>query len=111
MTPLAFVLGCGQGKHCQHWPVCKFDYLPVLFLVTLSVLTTNAACHLPLYQCISIAFRILVLFVRFIVSSVVQCYLVRCLNKHLVNRTAYNESRAWCYVPHCRVRPPVCRLA
>jgi len=64
-----------------YWPVCKFDLiLPVLLLVTFNVLTTTAACHLPLNQCVAIAFRILVLSVRFIAPSVVQCYLVHWLN-------------------------------
>jgi len=44
------------------------------FLAAFSVLTSVAARHLPLFQCIAIAFRILVLSVRFIVPSVVQCY-------------------------------------
>ena len=55
-------------------PVCKFDLvLPVLFLAAFNVLTTitalASAYHLPLYQCVAIAFRILVLSVRFIVPS------------------------------------------
>jgi len=61
--------------------VCKFDLiLPVLFLAAFNLLTTITAFHLPLYQCVAIAFRILVLSVRFIVASVVQCYLVHWLN-------------------------------
>jgi len=64
-----------------YWPVCKFDLiLPVLFLAAFDVLTTITAYHLPLYRCVAIAFRILVLSVRFIVPSVVQCYLVHWLN-------------------------------
>ena len=66
-----------------YWSVCKFDLiLPVLFLVAFNILTTIMiiAYHLPLYQCVAIAFRILVLSVRFIVPSVVQCYLVHRLN-------------------------------
>jgi len=64
-----------------YWPVCKFDLiLPVLFLAAFNVLTTITAYHLPLYQCVAIAFRILVLSVRLIVSLVVQCYLVHWLN-------------------------------
>jgi len=64
-----------------YWAVCKFDLtLPVLFPVVFNVLTTIIACHLPLYQCVAVAFRILVLSVRFIVPSVVQCYLVHWLN-------------------------------
>jgi len=60
-----------------YWPVCEFDLiLPVLFLAAFNVLITITAYHLPLYQCVAIAFRILVLSVRFIVPSVVQCYLV-----------------------------------
>ena len=81
VAPPASVPGCGQGKCCQHWPVCKFDLiLPVLFLAAFNLLTTITAFHLPLYQCVAIAFRILVLSVRFIVASVVQCYLVHWLN-------------------------------
>jgi len=61
-----------------YWSVCKFDLiLPVHFLVAFSVLTTIAACCLPLHQCIAIAFQIL-LSQRFIVPSVIQCYLVHC---------------------------------
>jgi len=48
-----------------YWPVCKFDLiLPVLFLAAFNVLTTITAYHLPrpLYQCVAIAFRILVLY-------------------------------------------------
>jgi len=66
-----------------YWPVCKFDLiLTVLFLPAFNVLTTITAYHLPLYQCVATAFRILVLSVRFIVPSVtvVQCYLVHWLN-------------------------------
>jgi len=64
-----------------YWLACKFDLiLPVLFLAAFNVLTTITAYHLPLYQCVVIAFRILVLSVRFIVPSVVQCYLVNWLN-------------------------------
>jgi len=61
--------------------VCKVDLiLPVLFLAAFDVLTTITVYHLPLYQCVAIAFRILALSVRFIVPSVVQCYLVHWLN-------------------------------
>jgi len=64
-----------------YWPVYKFDLiLPVLFLAAFNVLTTITAYHLPLYQCVVSAFRILVLSVRFVVLSVVQCYLVHWLN-------------------------------
>ena len=63
------------------WAVCKCDLiLPVLFLAAFNVLTTITAYHLPLYQCVAIALQILVLFVRFIAPSVVQCYLVHWLN-------------------------------
>jgi len=64
-----------------YWPVCKFDLiLPVLFLAAFNILTTTTAYHLPLYQCVAIAFQILVLSVGFIVPLVVQCYLVHWLN-------------------------------
>jgi len=48
--------------------VCESDLtLHVLFLVTaFNVLITITAYHLPLYQCVVIAFRILVLSVKFI---------------------------------------------
>ena len=51
-----------------YWPVCEFDLtLRVLFLVAaFNVLITITAYHLPPYQCVAIAFRILVLSVRFI---------------------------------------------
>jgi len=65
-----------------YWPVCTFDLIlpvPVLLLVSLYILTTITAYHLPLYQCVAIAFRILVLSVRSIVPSVAQCYLVHWL--------------------------------
>ena len=61
--------------------MCKFDLiLPVGFLAALNVLTTITAYHLPLYQCVAISFRVLVLSVRCIVPSVVQCYLVHWSN-------------------------------
>jgi len=54
--------------------VCKFDLiLTVLFLAAFNVLTTINAYHLPLYQSVAIAFRILVLSVRFIVVSNIDC--------------------------------------
>jgi len=57
-----------------YWSVCTFDLiLPVLFLAAFKILTTITAYHLPLYECVAIAFQILVLSVRFIVPSVVQC--------------------------------------
>ena len=64
--------------------MCKFDLiLPVLFLAAFNILsmilTTITAYYLPLYQCVAIAFRILVLSVRSIVPSVAQCYLVHWL--------------------------------
>jgi len=52
----------------------------LIFQAAFNVLTTITAYHLPLYQYVAIAFRILVLSVRFIVPSVVQCYLVHWLN-------------------------------
>jgi len=61
-----------------YWRVCKLDLiLPVPFLVALNVLTTIAACHLPLYRCVAIAFRILVLFVSFIVPQL--CSVTLCI--------------------------------
>ena len=49
-----------------YWPVCEFDLtLRVLFLVAaFNVLITITAYHLPLDQCVAIAFRILVPSVR-----------------------------------------------
>ena len=83
------------------WPVCKFDLiLYVLFiLVAFSILASIAACHLPLYQCIASAFRILVLPVSFIVPYAV-AVLVCALVNYLVNRTACDETKALCYIPH-----------
>jgi len=51
-----------------YWPVCEFDLtLRVLFLVAaFNILITITAYQLPLYKCVVIAFRILVLSVRFI---------------------------------------------
>jgi len=65
-----------------YWPVCEFDLtLRVLILVAaFTVLITITAYHLPLYQCVVVAFRILVLSVRIHLPSVVQCYLVHWLN-------------------------------
>jgi len=84
-----------------YWPVCEFDLtLRVLFLVAaFNVLITIAAYHLPLYQCVAIAFRILVLSVRFI--SLSYAVLPCALANYLVNRVAYDESTAWFRVQHC----------
>jgi len=54
--------------------------LSVLFIIAFNVLTNVVACHLPLYQYVAIAFRILVLSVNFIVSPVLQCYLAHWLS-------------------------------
>ena len=73
MAPPASVPGCGHwsGEMLPaYWPVCKFDLILPVFLVAFNVLTTITAYHLPLYQCVAIAFRILVLSVRFVVPSV-----------------------------------------
>ena len=86
-----------------YWPVCKFDLiLPVLFLAAFNVLTPNTVYRLPLCQCqcVAIAFRILVISVRFIVPSVVQCYLVHWLNI-LSIAWPHGESTAWFRVQHC----------
>ena len=81
-------LWSGEMLPAYYWPVCEFDLtLRVLFLVaTFNILITITAYHLPLYQCAAIAFRILVLSVRFIFSqlTVVQCYLVHWLNTLLI---------------------------
>jgi len=69
--------------------------LPAPFLVALNVLATIAACRLPLNQCGAISFRILILSVRFIVPSVVQCYLVHWLN---ILSTAQPMMRVQCGV-------------
>jgi len=75
---------CGQGKRCQHIGLCaSLNWHDLFhFLVAFNVLTSNThtACHLPLCQCIAIAFRILILSVSFIVPSVMQCYLAHWLN-------------------------------
>ena len=63
-----------------YWPVCKFDLtlLRVLFLVAaFNVLITTTAYYLPLYQCVAIAFRILVLSVRFIFPQL--CSVTLCI--------------------------------
>jgi len=62
-----------------YWPVCEFDLtLHVLFLVAaFNVLITITAYHLPLYQCVAIAFRILVLSVRFIFPQ--SCSVTLCI--------------------------------
>jgi len=78
VAPPPSVPGYGQWKRCQHIGLCA--NLIWHFLVAFNVLTTIAACHLPLYQCIAIVFRILLLSVRLIVPSVMQCYLVHWLN-------------------------------
>ena len=62
-----------------YWPVCEFDLtLRVLFLVAaFNILITIPAYHLPLYQCVAIAFRILVLSVRFIFPQL--CSVTLCI--------------------------------
>jgi len=62
-----------------YWPVCEVDLtLRVLFLVAaFNVLITMTAYHLPLYQCVVIAFRILVLSVRFIFTQL--CSITLCI--------------------------------
>ena len=98
MAPPASVPGCGQGKCCQHIGLlCEFDLtLRVLFLVAaFNVLITITAYHLPLYQCVAIAFRILVLSVRFIFPQLCSVVLLRALANYLVNHMAYDESTAW----------------
>jgi len=85
-----------------YWPVCEFDLtLHVLFLVAaFNVLITITAYHLPLYQCVATAFRILVLSVRYIFPQL--CSVTLCiLANYLVNRMAYDESTAWFRVKHC----------
>jgi len=70
-----------------YWPMCKFDLiLSVLFFVAFSVLTSIAAGHLTLCQCIAIAFRIAVLSVSFVVPSVVQCYFAHWLTILLITQ-------------------------
>jgi len=84
-----------------YWPVCEFDLtLRVVFLVAaFAVLITITAYHLPLYQCVVIAFRILVLSVD---SSSLSCAVLPCaLVKFIANRMAYDESTAWFRVQHC----------
>jgi len=63
-----------------YWPVCEFDLiLRVLFLVAaFTVLITITAYHLPLYQCVAIAFQILVLSVRFIFPQL--CSVTLCIS-------------------------------
>jgi len=74
MAPPRLLSGCGQGERCQHIQydigicrVCKLD----LILATLSILALASiiACHLPLFQCIAIAFRMfmLLVFVSFVI--------------------------------------------
>jgi len=100
----------GRGEMLPaYWPVSvwKFDLiLPVLFLAAFNVLTTITAYHLPLHQCVAIAFQdqILDLSVRFIVvPSVVQCYLVHWLNIYYPCQSygLYDESTVWFRVQHC----------
>jgi len=102
VAPPASVLGCGQGKCCQHIGLCAsliWFYLFFFHLAAFNLLTTITAYHLPMYQYVAIAFRILVFSVRFNVPSVVQCYLVHWL--HLVKHMGYDESTAWFHVQHC----------
>jgi len=84
-----------------YWLVCEFDLtLRVLFLVAaFNVLITITAYHLPLYECVAISFRILVLSVRFIFPQL--CSVTLTLANYLVNRMAYDESTAWFHVQHC----------
>jgi len=76
-----------------HWPVCKFDLtLHVLFLVAaFNVLITITAYHLPLYQCVAIAFRILVLSVRFIFPQL--CSVTLCIGIGLLFHLTQPPSR------------------
>ena len=72
-----------RGNAARILACVKFDLTSsVIFLVSFNVLISIAACHLPLCQCIAIAFRILVLSVSFIAPLVVQCYLVQCHLAH-----------------------------
>jgi len=52
-----------EGTLPVYWPGCKFD----LILVATSVLTSITAHYLPLFQCIAIAFQMIVLSISFIV--------------------------------------------
>jgi len=53
-----------------YWAVCKFD----LILAIPSILTSITTRHYLSFQCIAIAFRILMLSANFVVSLLVQCY-------------------------------------
>ena len=71
---------CSREMLPAYWPVCEFDLiLRVLFLVAaFTVLITITAYHLPLYQCVAIAFQILVLSVRFIFPQL--CSVTLCIS-------------------------------
>jgi len=62
-----------------YWSVCEFNLtLRILFLVAaFNVLITITAYHLSPYQCVAIAFRILVLSVRFIFPQL--CSVTLCI--------------------------------
>ena len=82
MAPPAYCPWLWSGEMLPaYWPVCEFDLtLRVLFLVAaFNVLITITAYHLPLYQCVAIAFTNPRSFCKIHFPSVVQCYLVHWL--------------------------------
>jgi len=73
------------------------DIICSSFLLLLVYWPVSLPTTCPLYQCITIAYRILVLCASFIVPSEVTVLLCALVN--LVNRTASDEITALCYAP------------
>jgi len=88
VVPCSTLLETSEALKSTQHPVSIIRYTDLstdkcnqLFLVLHKNNLLFTAYHVPLYQCVAIAFRILVLSVRFIFpQSVVQCYLVHWLN-------------------------------
>jgi len=80
VAPPVPVPGCGQ-RNAASILACMQVWSGVVcsFFSTFNVLTSIAACNLPLCQCTATVFRIFVFSISFIVPSVVLCYLVHWL--------------------------------
>ena len=87
-----------RGTLQEYWLVCNFVLiLSVLYLVAFDALIRIVACHLPLSQCIVIAFRIPIPSVSFIVPL---CSVTLPIDQLSYQSHSQDETTAWCYVPH-----------
>ena len=91
-----------------NWPVCKFDLIvSALFLLLLMYWPASlpAACPVSMYSyCLPNPHS----FYKFHCS--LSCAVLPCaLVNYLVSCTAYDETTAWCYDPHCLQPPRLCR--